>query len=891
MRIGFYLLYAARTLRRSGHWTTFAVFCVATGVATVVALRSLGLAISDSLLTNVRQFNHGDINISQIYNFGPFAFTIHRGGDERSVYTPGQVERVRQWITARGGRMTAYTALNNIQIIPAGQEFTPRPQFATSFLIDPQTFAIAADIRAIDPPGAPLADLFHGGREVVISWNLAEANGLKVGDQVLASGAAEPFTVTGIVPTEAEASINNIFASFFGFAYFDAAQAGALQLSPLPNTIGIVLPDGASAEAIEAAAQEVSRLVPVRELTATPSLINRNRELADMIGRFIVTLGLGAMLIGGVGIMNTMLVLVRRRTVEIAALKTFGLKGGQVAALFAAEALLLALAGAALGIAVGVLLSRAVNAYGEAFLQQRLPWRVYPEAIVYGLVLGLVVTLVFGVLPALTAARVRPGIILRPNEAAAARAGLLPGLLAIVVVVLSLGVIAGQILGPVVVQALDERAPNPLLLGIAGVAAALLILAALNGLLWLLVWAIGKLPALGSVDLRLALANLTTRRARTATTLLALTAGMFALSSITFFGLGAREIVRFQFAETLGGNIVAVPLLPEEIGNPLLDLQLDGLEGVESRTRLRFVTGRLMTVDDQPVEIEDRAPGVPLIILSRDTTNPDLRSGPLLAGRDLTPEDRGRNVIVLSEQTALESAIEGFSSLDELGIGVGSTVGVRIAGRVLPFEVVGIVGNANGFTPNPASAYLPPDVPGVMATRTVTVAQVRSDQVDDVLRFLSRVPLVFAVDVAFADGLMERLIAQLSAIPTVVGLLSLLAAAVIMANSVALATLERRQQIGVLKAVGLKRRRVLGVMLLENTLIGLLGSALGIAISVAGVSLMTTIGTGITIPIPSNAAGIALLLVAASVVIAWAATFLSARTAISERVAAVLHYE
>ena len=78
------------------------------------------------------------------------------------------------------------------------------------------------------------------------------------------------------------------------------------------------------------------------------------------------------------------------------------------------------------------------------------------------------------------------------------------------------------------------------------ISALLFILAALVGLLWLLVWLVGHLPAFGIVDLRLALRNMTARRTRTATTLLALSAGMFALSSISFFGLGARQIVQFQ---------------------------------------------------------------------------------------------------------------------------------------------------------------------------------------------------------------------------------------------------------------------------------------------------------------------------------------------------------
>lgn len=149
--------------------------------------------------------------------------------------------------------------------------------------------------------------------------------------------------------TETKSSINNVLASFFGFAYFDRAQASTLQVNPNPNSISIVMPDGATEDEISRAADELTPLSRFRDINATPWLLKRNQELADLIGRFIVTMGLGAMLIGGVGIMNTMLVLVGRRTMEIAALKTFGLKGRQIAALFMAEAFLLGVIGSFFG--------------------------------------------------------------------------------------------------------------------------------------------------------------------------------------------------------------------------------------------------------------------------------------------------------------------------------------------------------------------------------------------------------------------------------------------------------------------------------------------------------------------------------------------------------------
>jgi putative ABC transport system permease protein len=890
-RLFFYLRYAFQNLRRSGQWTSFAVFCVAAGVATVVALRSLGLSIGDSLLTNLREINRGDITLRAVGG-GPFSFSFNQGEEEQSIFTPRDIERVAGVVAAYGGQMTTYAIYNNVQITALDYDDLSRPQFVTTLFIDPASYAITGDTRALEPAGVPLRDLFTGGPDVVISQNLAEAQGLTVGEQVRITGTDRLFTVRGIVPTSAEANVNNLAAAFFGFAYIDNIYAPLLQLNPAPNQISIVLPpmDGTQLDEIGLGFWHM-RLWGLRSLQTTNGLLTRNQEVADLVGRFIVVLGLGALLIGGVGIVNTMLVMVGRRTMEIASLKTFGLKGRQVAALFISEAFLLGLAGSGLGVVVGLLLSLAANRYGEALLQQPLAWRLHPEAIWYGLGLGMVVTMVFGVLPVLIAAHVRPAIILRPNQAHLPRASLPQVLGALSIVVVVLGGIAGQIIGPLVVRALGEsRAPNPYLLGMAGVAVTLLVLLALVGVLWAVVWFVSRLPSFGSVDLRLALRNMTAGRIRTATTLLALSAGMFALSSISFFGLGARQIVEYQFSETLGGNVLVVPLLRGAVTQQVFDRFLALQDEIVYNTRMSGFGLWLDSVDGAPIRLDGRpSNGVRVPGVIRETNHPYLRSGVLVAGRDLMPEDYGQRVIVLSEQSLLESAVREFT-LEDLGIGVGSTVGVRYRNFTADFEVVGIVSSLSGILPNFGGAFIPP---GVMTVDplSIHVLQVEAEHLNAVLQGFSRYPFILALDMTFVDSLLVRLIEQMSAIPTIVGLLSLLAAAVIMANTVSLATLERRHQIGILKTIGLRRQRVLRVMLLENTVIGLLGAGLGIAVSALGVSIMTSLGMGVPVPLPGEALPVALALLAAAVVIAWLSTFLSARVAINERVAQVLRYE
>ncbi len=918
-QLTFYLQYAFRNLWRNRRWSTFAVFSIAAGVAAVVALRSLGLAIGDALTGSVRATNHGDITLTVGSTVGFLSMDDPADAD---TFSDAQIERAREWADARGATMSAYLASSSIQL--AALDFTTagRPQFISTYLIDPDTFPPTHDLTADDPAGVALRELFQGGNEVVISRNLADSQGIAVGDMARVSGTEEEFVVRGIVPTEAEAGLDNIFAGFFGFAYINIALADKLPVPDNPNQISIALPGSPMMEDITAAEGDLLNLIggstfSLRTRTV-PELIRRNQAIADIVSSLIVVMGLGALLIGGVGIVNTMLVMIGRRTEEIAALKTFGLKGRQIAAMFMSEAALLGLAGSIVGCVFGVLLSALANAYGQTLIQQPLAWRVYPDAVLFGLGLGLVVTIVFGVLPVITAVRVRPGIILRPNETYIPRVGCLQSLGMMALVVIVIGLIAGQILQPSFAVSQASFTPNPFVVGIIGVAVTLLILGFLVGVMWVVVFIASYLPAFGIVELRLALRNLTTRRLRTATTLLALSAGMFALSSISFFGAGAREILQFTLSESFGGNVLIFTIIPPAISQPLIDAQLDRIEGVSYRTRLMNYQGEIVGVNGEPIdrdsqptfeelademeaavaegdfarmgEIGEQMNAVAdyfVTVAARDTTNPNLPTETLIAGRSLTAEDRGQPVAVFRESAALRL----------LGVEVGSTVTLEINGRDYDLEVVGLLPGDDaqgGFSFSPGEigdVVVPPDTLEIAPEFQFNIAQVEPEHLNQALIDLSALPLIFSIDITFIDNLLSRFINQMSAIPILVGLLSLGAAAVIMANTVALATLERRRQIGILKAIGLKGQRVLWIMLLENTLVSLLGGALGVGLSMLGVSLMSSLSVGISIPLPRDATPTAIALIIAAVVIAWVATILSARVAVGEKVLNVLRYE
>jgi putative ABC transport system permease protein len=922
-RMLFYLQYAFRNLWRSRRWSAFAMLSVAAGVATVVALRSLGLAIDDSLTSNLQASNHGDITIDR-GETGPAL----GGREDWDIFSEQQMQPVREWVENNNAQMTEYTD-TMLQVSAAGSSNVGLLNFMRVVLIDPVTYPPTQDIVALDPKGVPLGQLFQGGNEIVISDNLASSQQIKVGDEVRISGTTETFIVRGIVPTQSEAGLRDIISAFFGFAYLDRTEVSELlSVPPQPNTISILLPDGTSYDEIDSAANDLRRILNRNNsgfiaITTVPELLEENEVIADITGRFIVVMGLGAMLIGGVGIINTMLVMVRRRTNEIAALKTFGLKGRQVASVFMTEALLLGVFGSILGATVGSILSKFTYAYGETFIKQPLVWKLYPEALVFGITLGVVVTAVFGVMPVLTAIKVRPAAILRPNETHMPALGVLQSLGTLLFVVLALGLIAGQVIGELPEELNIDWSPIPShsTIGIILVAVTLVILGIFVCILWIIVWIVSKLPAFGIIDLRLALRNLGTHRVRTATTLLAISIGMFAISSITFYGAGMRELLQFALTESFGGNIMIISpaMISDDYGiaqnaQSQLDNKLDEIDGVMYRTRLLNYDGRIVQIDDY--SLRDQGAGIDrealqdemeqagreqdfermheiamqlatldthITITIRDSDNPDLGRGDIDDGRNIIAEDRGERVAVMMQSP----------EMSDWQLEVGSFIILEIEGQEYEFELVGL-SSSNGFGPPEmmGDISIPPDtLDGLRPDSQMNTVMADPDKINDVMLEISSMPLFFPLNIEFIDGVIGRFIDQFSALPILVGILSLGAAAVIMANTVALATLERRKQIGVFKAIGLKSRRVLGIMLLENVMISLLGGVLGIGLSALGVVVMTELGMGDAVLIPRDARPVAIGLVVAAVFIGAMATLLSANTAVRERVLNVLRYD
>jgi putative ABC transport system permease protein len=109
-----------------------------------------------------------------------------------------------------------------------------------------------------------------------------------------------------------------------------------------------------------------------------------------------------ALLVGGIGIMNIMLTSVLERTREIGLRRTVGATRRDVLLQFLVEALLMTSTGGALGVALGVAASWSITAYAG--------WNTHvsPAAVAVGVVVSILVGVIFGLYPAIKAARLEP---------------------------------------------------------------------------------------------------------------------------------------------------------------------------------------------------------------------------------------------------------------------------------------------------------------------------------------------------------------------------------------------------------------------------------------------------------------------------------------------------
>ncbi|HEX8727547.1 MAG TPA: ABC transporter permease, partial [Ktedonobacterales bacterium] len=315
MKLGLYWSYATRSLVRGGQRTLLAIFCVAVGVMAIVSLQLVGASVNQGLTGNIRDSNGGDLSVT--------AAIINLRADQLGVFDKLQSD----------GLISTYTAVSTHQAQTSDKQ--NNSQYFELKAVDPSRYPLAGSPTFLNPGGATLTSTLTG-TNIVLSKSLATTLGVAVGDSInITSDDGRVFDgqVAGIVASAGFFQRPQALISLDGYSSI-ASSSG------LPVSYGAIYAnvpghsDGNATKAKNAIAQQL----PTVNVTTTKDALQQNSSNVQNIRYFLEVVGLLSLLIGGVGIVNTMQVLLRRRQVEIAVLKTTGYRRGDLYALFGLEA-------------------------------------------------------------------------------------------------------------------------------------------------------------------------------------------------------------------------------------------------------------------------------------------------------------------------------------------------------------------------------------------------------------------------------------------------------------------------------------------------------------------------------------------------------------------------
>lgn len=875
MRLGLYWRYATRSLARNGQRTLLAIFCVAVGVLAIVSLQLVGNMISNALTGNVRDSNGGDVQA-------------------RSDVTPFTQRQLASFDQLKAqGLITQWTAISahDGQTVTNGDT-----QFYTVRAVDPATFPISGSTIFLNPRGGSLSDALSGDGAVATEALLKQL-GSHVGDAISVStndGRTIGVHIRGEIATTGNFNSPLLLVSL-------ASYQAASSTSGLPVNYSAVYANvpGRTDAAQDAAKKAISQQYPFASVTTVNDAIQRNKDNVQNIRYFLQIVGLLALLIGGVGIINTMQVLLRRRRTEIAMLKTTGYRQRDLYAMFGLEAGLLGLIGGVIGALLGVAASFLLKTLVENLLFTQLPSQIDPVTVALGAVIGFATALIFGIMPIVQASRVRPLAVLRelPEGAGVASVGLSIGLgllLAVLYFALAYSILQNGVLALFAVGGTEffllllslffglvvfliSKLPvlerftwwYTLVVVVGILISGLLTLAVPGfGILLLAVSAFGLvvvlLPRTWKQNFRVALRNIGRQKVRTVTTLVALFIGLFVIGVVLALGQNIQDKIGAAIASQVKYNayVIAGPNTKDQT-----DAAVKSTSGIQAQELNTLGQGVPVSVNGTPIEqIIANAPRSganatgkeELLAYLSAVSGYDLAGGSVPDANDIKLEgpkagQQAPHDLTPNDANTGNALFPARSELAPLHLKVGDTVIIAdqdkqhtetltVSGFYAGISFVG-----GGIIADNSVAQMVSDGHPFYAYSLKLDPNEATQKLHEIQK---QVPGVQTFNVADFLAAFTKILDNFIGMITAIGSLTMLAGVIIIANAVALAMLERRREIGIFKAVGYTSRTVLGEVLIENGIVGFTGGMLalllvGLVLTVMGkLVFKTDLGVG-----------------------------------------------
>ncbi len=399
-----YFILALKNLRKRGLRSWLTMLGIFIGIAAVVSLISLGQGLEQAIVGQFSSLDPDKLIVqSAEAGFGPPGSTAVRKLTDRDIKLIESVSGVEEVIPRL--------------IRAVSVEYNKVRLFRTiaSLPEDAKQVAIVYDsLNAAAAEGRLLTEDDRG--RVVLGYNYLETDdfdkAIRVGTRLEIQG--EEFEVVGFLEKSSTFIINDAILM---------PEEDLKNILDIGNEIDLIVVQIKNQKDIEIIAENIERILrkdrnekigeedfsvqtPLQSLSAISTILT-------VINLVITGIAAISLLIGGIGIANTMFASVLERIKEIGIMKSVGARNRDVLSIFVMESALLGLAGGVIGAAIGLGLAFLVSGIASSSLgislMITLSWPLIIGAIIFSLALGLL----FGFLPALQASRLSPVEALR----------------------------------------------------------------------------------------------------------------------------------------------------------------------------------------------------------------------------------------------------------------------------------------------------------------------------------------------------------------------------------------------------------------------------------------------------------------------------------------------
>ncbi len=620
---------------------------------------------------------------------------------------------------------------------------------------------------------------------------------IELGETVKIAGA-DGVTELTVVGTIRFGENNDLQTAMLLYTTEDTVRAVGGGLTGY-DTIEAIVTEGTSPDDVVTAIQKV---LPdnTRAITAEDKVKEQTDQLDEAlkyVNIFALVFGLIALFVGAYIIVNTFRIIVTQRTRELGLLRAIGAKGTQIRTMILLEAVVVGIVASTIGIGLGYLIALGGGFLVEAFTGDLLGTIILPvNAIAWGYLLGTLITVVAATLPAIHASRISPMEALREAGTAGKKpltvrnivggAFTLSGIAAIFI-----GLYA-EVEGPqwwVAVGAVLN------VLGVTLLAAQVLVPAA-YGLR-------GVLSRLWGVNGKLAANNIRREPRRSANTAAALMIGVMLLALVATFTESLKDTFTSQFKGNEAELLVMATAAPVPQG--AMDV-IANVDGVKDVARVGWTSAEYEGSDHTVTYLDSV-----------------LTDGLFPLNTDRPLSDIGDGVFI-------------DPTIQKLGVEVGDEVTIEGDQGPVTLTVTGY------YTTEGDQAFLVDWATGLKLTKEPQILQglvdfdegvdveATSDAVKDAL--LEDFPLVQPQSPSqieqFFDQVLTLLIGVISALLGAALVIAILG----VANTLLLSVTERTREIGLLRAVGIKRSAVWGMITLESVVMAVFGTLLGIILGV-----------------------------------------------------------